>query len=338
MIKAAYVYYHELKNTTESDVRALDVINVAFAHCRDSRLSFDHEEELVHLQRIKKANPSLRVMFSVGGWGSGGFSVMSSRESTRKEFADSCLEFIKKHELNGIDVDWEYPCLDWGNIDASPDDKHNFTLLLRCLRETFDSYDPSLMLTIAVGNDSYFIDNTEMDQVQKYLNYVSLMTYDMRGCGDRVTGHHTNLFAPKEIDVPRRHRSVEHSVRIYHQAGVPMKKLVIGIAFYSRMWKGVECTERNGLWQKAAPGNYGPSYGEIINEYFGQKGYACFYDEECEAPYLFNGDSLISFDNERSIQAKCSYVKNNSLCGVMYWEHSCDPSRTLLKVIQDFED
>lgn len=335
MIKAAYIVHSELKNTTADDAKRLDVINVAFAHCKNSRFYFEHEEDLSHLERLRLANPDLRILISIGGWGSGGFSIMSREEKTRLIFARSCLEVVKRYGLNGVDIDWEYPCLDWGNIDASPDDRVNFTKMLETVREVFDSYDPSLMLTIAVGNDRYFIENTEMDKVARVLDYISLMTYDMRGCGDTVTGHHTNLFMPKGLALPRAHRSVENSVRIYQEAGVPREKLIVGIAFYSRMWKNVESTDTNGLWQKAQAGDYGPSYHDIEANYLNKNGFVRYYDTECEAPYLFDGKTFISYDDEESIAAKCRYVKEQSLGGVMYWEHSCDSTRRLLKAIKD---
>ena len=334
MLKAAYIVHNELKNTTADDARRLDVINIAFAHCRDSLFYFKDEESLSELPRLRLANRNLKILFSIGGWGSGGFSTMAREANTREKFALSCLDAVKRYGLDGVDIDWEYPCLDWAGIDASPDDRVNFTKLLETVREVFDRYDEKLMLTIAVGNDSYFIENTEMDRVANVLDYVSLMTYDMRGCGDRVTGHHTNLFKPS-LTLPRAHRSVEHSVKIYHEAGVPLEKLVIGIAFYSRMWKNVESCENGGLYQKAAPGDYGPSYHEIREHYLDRNGFVRYYDSECEAPYLFDGSTFISYDDEESIAAKCRYVKDTGLLGVMYWEHSCDKTRVLLSAITD---
>ena len=334
MLKAAYIVHDELKNTTADDVKKLDVINIAFAHCRDSAFYFEHEESLCHLSHFRQTNPNIKILISIGGWGSGGFSVMAREESTREKFARSCLAAVKRYGLDGIDIDWEYPCLDWAGIDASPDDRTNFTKLLETVRQVFDQHDKNLMLTIAVGNDSYFIENTEMDKVARVLNYISLMTYDMRGCGDTVTGHHTNLLKPNGT-LPRMHRSVEHSVKIYHEAGVPFEKLVIGIAFYSRMWKNVESRENNGLYQKAAPGDYGPSFSEIKEKYLEKNGFKRYYDDIAKAPYLFNGSVFISYDDEVSVKEKCRYVKANNLLGVMYWEHSCDKSRTLLAAIED---
>lgn len=337
MIKAAYIIHGELKNTTDDDARKLDIINIAFATCPDGVFRFDHPENLIHLPRLRYAHPGLRILFSIGGWGAGGFSVMSADQSRRRRFIDSCLEAVRRYDLDGIDIDWEYPGIDWADIDASPKDKENFTFLLKELRSALDTLeaDRHLMLTIAAGCDSYFIEHTEMDRIAPLLDYVSLMTYDMRGCGDTVTGHHTNLL-PASSGLPRAYRSVEHSVNIFHKAGVPLDKIVIGIAFYSRMWTKVTSNSNHGLWQKSeVPGNYGPTYGEISAQYLGKNGFVRYWDEICHAPYLFDGETLISYDDESSIREKIAYVQKHKLAGIMYWEHSCDPSRHLLAVIHD---
>ncbi len=333
MIKAGYIVHSELKNTTDEDARKLDVINIAFAHCRNARFFFEHEEDLAGLGRLRRANPALRILFSVGGWGSGGFSTMAASREGRERFAASCLDAVKRYRLDGIDIDWEYPGLDWAGIDASPDDKVNFTLLLAAMRERFDRYDKNLMLTAAVGCDRYFLENTEMEKAAPLLDYVSVMTYDMRGCQDRITGHHTNLFAPDKPDLFRSYRSVDYSVRLYHEGGVPLDKLVIGLAFYSRMWEDVSSQEENGLWQMSGPGNYGPSFGLLADRYINQNGFIRYWDDRCQAPYLFDGRTLISYDDEQSIAAKCRYAAEKGLRGLMYWEHSCDPGRRLLDTL-----
>lgn len=339
-IKAGYVVHGELKNFTESDARSLDVINIAFCHCRNSKIVFEHEEDLIYLDRIRKYNPDLKILFSVGGWGSGGFSPMAATVSNRLSFASSCLEFVDRFGLDGIDIDWEYPCIDWAGIEASPSDKHNYTLMLEQIREVFNTYwKKKLMLTVAVGNDSYFINNTEMDKVAKALDYVSIMTYDMRGCGDIYTGHHTNLMPYIDATEPTLLRSVDHSVKIFCEAGVPKEKTVIGAAFYSRMWRDVNGSDSmidvSGLFCPASPGGYGPGYGTLYADYIGKNGFTEYFDEIAKAPYLFDGSTFISYDNERSIAEKCAYVKENGLLGIMYWEHSCDNTRKLLKAIDD---
>jgi chitinase len=117
------------------------------------------------------------------------------------------------------------------------------------------------------------------------------------------------------------------------RAGVPREKIVIGAAFYSRVWHQVP--DRNhGLHQMAGTtGGYGPDFTTLAAEYINKNGYTRYWDEEARAPYLFNGQSLISYDDEESIHHKCSYVKDQQLAGVMFWEYSCDTTHRLLGAI-----
>lgn len=335
LLRCGYVVHTELKNVTESDARSLDVINIAFAYCRESKVVFNYPENLAALDFIRKANPNIKILFSVGGWGAGGFSPMASTEEGRRTFALSCLALAEKWSLDGIDIDWEYPGLDWAGIEASPDDKVNYTLMLTAIRDAFDEAGhKDWMVTVAVGCDSYFIEHSEMDKVAKILDYVSIMTYDMRGCGEPITGHHTNLFSPAVQKHPQDRRSVLHSVEIYHEAGVPYEKMVIGLAFYSRMWKGVQ-SDGDGYRAHSEPSGYGPGYGELKEKYIGKNGFVEYWDDVSKAPYLFNGDTFISYDNPESIAAKCAFAKEKGLLGLMYWEHSCDHTRTLLKAFSE---
>src|SRR5690606_29111822 len=152
-------------------------------------------------------------------------------------------------------------------IASSREDKTNFTLLLKELREALDVEGAAngrhYSLTIAAGADRYFIDGTEMAEVQRYLDFVILMTYDMRGGFQTFTGHHANLFTPSG-DLFR--ISADASARLFAEAGVPKDKIVIGAAFYSRMWTDVPNRD-NGLHQMTAgPGGYGPDYARLSAE------------------------------------------------------------------------
>jgi chitinase len=160
----------------------------------DSAISIKHisEQNIEYIRNYKKIKPDLKLLLSVGGWGHGGFSPMASTFENRQKFADSALSAMETLNLDGIDIDWEYPCIGWANIESSPDDKVNFTLMLNQLRETLNSRYKSPLLTIAVGAGKYFTDSTEMDKIAPILDYVSLMTYDMHF--DNKTGHHTNLY------------------------------------------------------------------------------------------------------------------------------------------------
>lgn len=326
-----YVGKNDLDIITTKDIEALDVINIAFAHIKNDEVVYEETGKENHLKRIKEINPNCKIVLSVGGWGAGGFSEAASTEIGRRKIAKSSLELIKKYNIDGVDLDWEYPCIGIAGIGASPNDKENFTLLLKEIRETLDNANKEYLLTIAAGGDSYYTRCTNMSEAQQYLDYVQLMTYDLRGGFTVSTGHHTNLYSNMADLSPV---SVDFAVNCFKQAGVPEEKIIVGVAFYSRMWKQVH-NDNNGLMQMAGTtGGYGPSYSDIKKDYINKNGFVKYWDDEAKAPYLFNGDTFISYDDEDSVKEKADYVKKNNLGGLMYWEYCLDETFTLTEVLR----
>ncbi len=320
----AYVTNGTLPLVTAWDAERLTHINLAFGVVREGLLSLEQMTHIDEVERIRRLNPRMKFVLSIGGWTAGGFSTMARTETGRKAFASSCLRAVEQYRLDGIDIDWEYPCNGSAGIDFDPSDKQNYTLLLQALR---DAMGEERIVSIAAGAGSYFIEDTEMDRVAAICDYVQIMTYDIRSGFDRETGHHTGLFtSPGD----RRNGSVKSSVDAFHAAGVPLDRIVIGAAFYSRRWDGVPDVN-HGLFQQAETlGLYGEGYTGLVEKYIGKNGFVRYWDDDAKAPYLFNGSSFISYDDPESIRLKCDYLKAEGLRGIMYWDHGSDPSRALL--------
>jgi chitinase len=317
-----YVGTKDLHTLKEFDIKSLDIINIAFGQIQDGNIIWEHPECIEPLKRIRSCNSRIKIVLSVGGWGAGGFSEAAMCQESRMRLAESAVSLIKRYDLDGIDIDWEYPCFSVAGIGADKEDKENYTLLLKDLRAAFDAASKEhYLLTTAVGGDEYFCRCTHMNQVQEYVDYVQLMTYDLRGGFQTFTGHHTNLYAN---DADLFNSSVDKAVHCFLSAGVPKEKLVIGVAFYSREWRGV-CDVNNGLHQMAqTTGGYGPDYHTLFTDYINKNGYKRYWDEEAKAPFLFNGEHFISYEDEESIENKAKYVKDKGLLGMMYWEYACD--------------
>ena len=208
----------------------------------------------------------------------------------------------------------------------------NVKVIFETSQLTVEQIKKATEVSIAAGAGHYFVENTQMERVAKACSYVQLMTYDLRSGFEREAGHHTNLF-PTPGD--RLNGSVQASVEDFAAAGVPKDKIVIGAAFYSRRWDGVPDVN-HGLFQTAATtGQYGPGYTDLYDEYINKNGFVRYWDDAAKAPYLFNGSTFISYDDPESIRLKCAYLKKEGLLGIMYWEHSCDPSRRLLTAMAD---
>ena len=327
----AYAFKDSIFSITPDDAGRLTHVNLAFGHVGkdgllDSRLM---DQFIDYIEVIRKWNPEIKFVMSIGGWGAGGFSNMALTEEGREAFSASCAKYTFDHNLDGVDIDWEYPCNNSAGIDADPRDRENFTFLLESLRKHLGK---DKILSIAAGGGDYFVRDTEMDKVAKICDYVQLMTYDLRSGFCSEAGHHTSLYTT-EGDESR--LSVKGVVDMFTEAGVPHEKIVIGAAFYSRRWKDVP-NVNNGMLQHAGTiGNYGAGYSDLVAHFIDKNGFVRYWDEKAKAPYLFNGSEFISYDDPLSIQEKCRYLLKEDLLGIMYWDHGSDHTHTLLKAMYD---
>ncbi|MCD8021454.1 MAG: glycosyl hydrolase family 18 protein [Lachnospiraceae bacterium] len=187
-------------------------------------------------------------------------------------------------------------------------------------------------LTIAAGADVYYVHCVELPALMDYLDYINIMTYDLK-CGfHALAGHHTALYS-NDGDVFR--NSCAQALALFETAGVPADRLLMGAAFYSRKWENLKGTNHGLLEISQKGGGYGPDYGDLLENCIGKNGYVEYWDEEAHAPYLFDGSTFLSYDNPRSLKEKAAYVKEKGYGGVFYWEHKCDPTRTLLYALYE---
>ncbi|WP_025667327.1 glycoside hydrolase family 18 protein [Aquimarina megaterium] len=314
-------------------------INYAFANIKDGEVieGKDTDTEIIKkLNNLKQVNKNLKILISVGGWSwSKNFSDAVLTEESREKFANSAIAFMQRHQIDGIDLDWEYPGLPGDGNMHRPEDKENFTAILKLLREklnTLDTDQNKYLLTIASGASQNYLDHTNMRKAHTYLDFINIMTYDFHGGGERKTGHHANL-NPSIHDDNTIVRNVASAVQEHVTAGIPIHKIVLGVPFYGRWWKGANPIN-NGLYQETygMTGSY--NYEAIIDSVNSNKGFTKYWDEEANTPYIWRQkDSLfITYDNAKSIKYKVDFVKNNQLGGVMFWQFNGD-NGTLLNAI-----
>jgi chitinase len=326
----------------EIDSLSLTRINYAFANIEDGRMVTGFSEDarnFAFLTALKRENPSLTVLVSVGGWlWSTNFSDVSLTSQSRKVFIQSVVEFLTLYDLDGLDIDWEYPGMVGSGHPFRAEDKQNFTLLLKELRQRFDRETKrshrKLYLTIAAGASEEYLAHTEMAEVQRYVDTVNLMAYDYYEPGsDAITGHHAPLFTnaadPKKV-------SGEASVLAFERAGVPAAKILLGLPFYGHMWEQV-AEANHGLFQSGKPVPKGYAPYSLITETMLGHGFTRYWDSTASVPYLYSPEQriFVSYEDPESVAAKCQYVLTHKLGGVMFWDYSGDPSGTLLGAINE---
>lgn len=246
------------------------------------------------------------------------------------------MEFLSRFDLDGLDIDWEFPGMEGSTRHFRSVDGANFTLLLKELRLRFDHETAKthrkLYLSIAAGASNDYLAHTEMGKDQEYLDTVNLMAYDYVEPGsDPLTGHHSPLFAnPADV----RNYSADASVHAFEKAGVPAGKIILGVPFYGHIWGKVEDRDHGYLQPgKPIPNAYSP-YSAITTTMI-DHGYVRYWDPIASAPYLYNPEQkiFVSYEDPQSLALKAHYVLDQKLGGIMYWDHRGDPSGVLLDTI-----
>ncbi|PSM48188.1 hypothetical protein C7Y66_15740 [Chroococcidiopsis sp. CCALA 051] len=305
------------------------------------------------IQKLKEKNPNLKTLLSIGGWSfnscddtpdSAGtlhpfgpytcqlFSKMAADPNGRKQFIESSIAYAQDRGFDGIDLDWEYPGdRTRGGIDADFD---NFIALLREFRQAIESSAPGLLLTIAASvvpkgeakSPSEFF--KWLAQSVEYLDWVNAMTYDYHGAFDPVTG--VNAPLPQD-SVPNGTFSIKHSIDAYLEAGIPKNKIVLGMPVYGRTFIVNESltssdngygkpTKQAGPAGKATQTPGFLAYYEIL-EKIASGEFVKVWDEETLTPYAYNSKTSewVTFDDEKSLEAKSNYACEQGLAGAMVW-------------------
>ena len=270
------------------------------------------------MMSLKSKNPDLKVLISLGGWG--GCKTCSDVFATkigREEFVQSIKEIYDYFKVDGLDLDWEYPGIaGFPGHKFAPEDKKNFTKLVKELRKL--GYEKEL--SFAAGASQRFLDSAvQWKQVMKMVDYVNLMTYDMSGPGSKTAMHHTSLFSTAEQP-----RSADWMVKALIDMGIPAEKIVVGGAFYGKIFENVESTN-NGLGQ---PAKFKTTVGyrNMPVTFPADSGWVYHWDEVANAPYLYNAEKkqFYTYDDKRSVEMKTKYVIDNKLGGIMYWQLGSD--------------
>lgn len=333
-------YDGNVVETDKIDARRLSHINYAFVDIKDN-LAWLHNEKtdtinFRKLNELKKANPDLKILISVGGWTwSKHFSDATLTDELTQKFAKSSVDIVEKHNLDGVDIDWEYPGMKGDNNTYRPEDGKNYTNLFRHLREQLDALGKKTgkdyFVTTAIGGSREFLQHTEMEVAQKYLDYINLMSYDFDNTYDNMSSHHQNLYAPENRPYLY---SADLTVQNLKKVGVDLSKVVMGFGFYGK-GKIVASTDNNGLYQIPVKPKSGGGYSYIKDSLVNKKGYVRYWDEESKAPYLFNKEEkhFITYDDEESVKLKSDYIKKHGLAGAMFWTYFSDPKLYLLKAL-----
>jgi chitinase len=259
-----------------------------------------------------------KALFSVGPT-DGSIFTNAASVANLPTFINNLTNFMVARGYDGIDIDWE---------PISSSDALRFTAFINALRAALDTITPRPLLTIAVFSQPSLIGS-----LQSKFDQINIMTYSMSGAYPGwITWHNAPLYngGIKFPSVPSKFvPSTEATVNTFTNAGVPLNKIGIGIAFYGLMWSGGTGTTNGGVAFPAQSYTTDPetdsvSFSQVMSTYYQSNRY--HWDTNAQAAYLSidevgsANDKFISYDDERTCQTKVSYARNRQLGGVMIWE------------------
>ena len=326
-------YFSGPTNMVDSfEVEKLTHLIFCFGHLKGNRLDIGSAGDSATIEKmvgLKKRNPELKVMLSLGGWtGCEPCSDVFNSVEGRNEFAASLKELTDYFHTDGFDLDWEYPVIPGPPGHPYRDeDRDNVTLLMKAIREACgDDFD----ISIAAGGFTAFIDKSlDWTNVVKYTDFINLMTYDLIHGYSRTSGHHTPLYS-----TPQQTESTDHAVQMLITKGVPKHQIVIGAVTYGRFFQ-MEVDSLVDLYQPCHF-MYGFSYKHMQDSLAPERGFNILWDSIAHAPYALNQERniLATYEDERSMALKTKYAIDQGLGGIMFWQ-LCDdkPKGGLLEVI-----
>lgn len=315
--KASYLDSFEIGKLTH--------IIYSFGHLQGNRLHINNSGDTATIRKMvsfKAEYPTLKVILSLGGWGGcKECSAVFSTEAGRKEFAKSSKALIDYFGADGIDLDWEYPVIQgYPGHRYDPADKSNFTKLVQQLRQVLGN---DKEISFAAGGFAQYIEQSiDWNTVMKIVDKVYIMSYDLVHGYSKQSGHHTPLYSTSEQLV-----STDLAVNLLLKKNVPSRKIVIGAAFYARMFE-VADTVNKGLYR---PGKFyrGISYSNLYDSISVANGFVQYWDLVAQAPYAFNPSRkiLVTYDDQLSVTRKTKYALSKKLGGIMFWQLMDDKYR-----------
>ncbi|ORX71530.1 glycoside hydrolase [Linderina pennispora] len=283
----------------------------------------------------------LALSMSVGGWtGSNLFSTILKNTATRTAFLNNMVSFVQTNNLDGVDIDWEYPGREGNTCNAydPANDSKNIS------SPSCKTCVPSWTRT-AMPFDGPNGPMKDVSAFAKVTDYINLMQYDINGNWDSTTGPNAPLqYAPGKGEQV----SSESAIDAWSAAGWPTSKMDAGVPFYgrsltatanmlnnpSKMYAQFLPTVPKGdnhdiPWADTCAG--GPAIYSVAP-------WVRTWDNTTSTPWLFNPSTsiFISYDDPQSLKAKVDYAAAKGLAGTMLWSMEMDYNNELLDVLNSF--
>lgn len=301
------------ENLNTNGMTGMTHVIYSFALLKELKMKLSQEnisdlKKVVNLMRPR----GVKVLIAIGGWKDSHddedkdkYDRLVGSSSNRANFIADAMNFLDRHGLDGLDLDWEYPT-----------NKQNFTQFVQelsaaCKRRNY-------LLTAAVAAGSWQADiSYDIPALASSLDWINLMAYDFHGHWEGKTGH----VAPYD--------EVTSSVSYWQQLGMPARKIVLGIPSYGKSFTLSDPRRHAINAPTSGPGNKGEfteDYGSLAYYEIMQKvrSNQMTLVNDQNGSYSYGGNQWVSFDSVDNVKRKSRFARNQGHGGVMMWSPDFD--------------
>lgn len=317
-------------------------INIGFASIRNCTIVLSDVMRNVTTQivKLKSCNPRLKILLSLGGASNDeGFPEMVLTHASRKVFIRSLKSVLRQYQLDGVDLDWEFPVFgaaynnhsDIGEGNVNGRQRQHFSQLLREIRSEYIREKRDYLLTVAVAAPENIVNLAyDVDQMNLYVDFVNLMSYDYHFYTKLTafTGINAPLYSKKDEIFYLATLNINYSANLWLSKGMDRNKIVVGLPTYGHTFTLVN--KHNGLIGSPASG-YGKlgnlgfvDYPDICEFIKNNTNVNVVYDNQTFSPYLHKDHEWVSYEDKESIVGKAKYVKDSMFGGVMIYSLNSD--------------
>ena len=320
------VYYNATQSTTSYEFENIDVLNfhpaqvLEAAGYPDNPINLNSMAQLPFVRsKAREQNPDIKITMAIANGNLSVFESWLNTDTHRKQFSKYLVDAVKKYELDGIDIDYEFP--------SSTDLRDEYVLFIKQVRADLDelSYEEGreLTLTLAVPAGQWAFSLFDIVSLAESVDWFNIMSYDLY-CGSnfKLTHHHTPAYDNSAYPGG----SVASDIALYLSKGIAKNKICVGAGMYARRWTNVQ-SDSDGLFSQGLCDESNIHYSELRSSFVNKNGFVRYWDDNSKAPYLYNADAkiFISYDDEESVAAKCDLILENGIRGLMVFDYcTCD--------------
>ncbi|KAF1765223.1 hypothetical protein GCK72_005175 [Caenorhabditis remanei] len=279
----------------------------------------------------KRVKSPMKVMISIGGEeNSQYFASVIADLRKRRMCIKSIITFLEDYKIDGVDLYWKH---------ATEKDKFNYLKLLRELRQRMKGNDYVISITLPAAG----IENWEMaydlDLTLEYVDFINVFSMDYYGPWPNQWGNPAGPTAPLYSGIgARKNFNIDWTMQYYVCKARQPSKFNIVVPFFARLWNNVtaamepgrEAYRRVELTNNRADGS--PYMSRWTVEHNGFDLSNATWDEESKSSYIYDSkaQTYLSFETEKSIEAKKDYVVEKNLGGFWIWSVDMDDDRNSL--------